>query len=74
MKLVLGSLLVVTTAAAAAPVQLCTPNRMVVSEYEKVLYADQLRYNSNEQFEYDPTTKLLKVKSNGQCVCADNGS
>ncbi|EQC30917.1 hypothetical protein SDRG_11396 [Saprolegnia diclina VS20] len=67
MKLVLSLLLGVAT---AAPLQLCTVNRLVVSESKGALYTDVMRNNDSERFDYDPTTKLLKVKSTGQCVKA----
>ncbi|EQC30919.1 hypothetical protein SDRG_11398 [Saprolegnia diclina VS20] len=71
MKLVLSSLLLAV--ASAVPLQLCTVDGMFLSEYEKSLYADVRRNNKNEHFDYDPTTKLLKATSNGQCVCAESG-
>ncbi|OQS01829.1 hypothetical protein THRCLA_05729 [Thraustotheca clavata] len=51
-------------------IQLCTANRLTLSEYYSQLYTDVVRNNINEKFSYNRTSKTLIAKSNGQCLQA----
>ncbi|EQC30916.1 hypothetical protein SDRG_11395 [Saprolegnia diclina VS20] len=65
MKCVLFALV---AAVAAAPIKLCTINRNVLSEDNKVLYTGKRCVSDNPMFDYDPATKLLKSKDTNRCL------
>ncbi|OQR95442.1 hypothetical protein THRCLA_07867, partial [Thraustotheca clavata] len=48
--------------------QLCTANKLIVSEFYGQLYTDVVHNNDNEKFSYNQTSQNIIAKSNGQCL------
>ncbi|OQS01984.1 hypothetical protein THRCLA_05600 [Thraustotheca clavata] len=68
MKLLCFLVFVALAQVIGFELQICTANRLLLSEYYTQLVIDVIRNNNNEKFTYNETSHTLEIKSNGQCL------